>query len=90
MAKKGNQLLKHNMLLEMKNQELSSQLTMALDQIQYLQEQLFNIQSQMYGRKKENTPFVDGQTDLFDKESFNEPEHTGQESQEIIEVKRFR
>ncbi|WP_430748905.1 IS66 family transposase [Candidatus Enterococcus moelleringii] len=78
------------MLLEKKNQELSSQLTMALDQIQYLQEQLFNIQRQMYGRKKENTPSVDGQTDLFDKESFNEPEHTGQESQEIIKVKGFR
>lgn len=90
MAKKGNQLLKHNMLLEKENQELSSQLTMALDQIQYLQEQLFNIQRQMYGRKKENTPFVDGQMDLFDKESFNGPEHTGQESQEIIEVKGFR
>ena len=63
---------------------------MALDQIQYLQEQLFSIQRQMYGRKKEDTPFVDGQTNLFDKESFNEPEHTGQESQEIIEVKGFR
>lgn len=42
------------------------------------------------GEKKEDTPFVDGQTNLFDKESFSEPEHTGQESQEIIEIKGFR
>lgn len=90
MAKKGNTMIKHNKILEKKNKELTEQLTMALDQIQYLQEQLFSIQRQMYGRKKEDTPFVDGQTNLFDKESFNEPEHTGQESQEIIEVKGFR
>ena len=90
MAKKGNTMIKHNKILEKKNKELTEQLTMALDQIQYLQEQLFSIQRQMYGRKKEDTPFVDGQTNLFDKESFNEPEHTGQESQETIEVKGFR
>ena len=83
-------MIKHNKILEKKNKELSEQLTMALDQIHYLQEQLFSIQRQMYSRKKEDTPFVDGQTNLFDKEYFNKPEHTGQESQETIEVKGFR
>ncbi|EOH86349.1 hypothetical protein [Enterococcus pallens] len=95
MAKKVNKSLEYNKLLEKKNKEikeLSDQLVMALDQIQYLQEQLFSIQRQMYGRKKEDIPSVDGQTDLFDNkhESFNEPEHTGQESQEIVKVKGFR
>ncbi|WP_438787812.1 hypothetical protein [Enterococcus sp. DIV0756] len=44
----------------------------------------------MYGRKKEDTPSVDGQTNLFVTDSFSEPEQTGQESQELIEVKSFR
>lgn len=49
-------MVKHNNILE--NKKLMEQLTMALDQIQYLQEQRFNIQRQMYGRKKEDIPFL--------------------------------
>ena len=62
MFQKGNNMIKHNEISKMKNKELTEQLTMALHQIQYLQEQLFSIQRQMHGRKKEDTPFVDGQT----------------------------
>lgn len=90
MANKVNKLLLNNKKLEKKNQELTEQFELVLEQNQYLQEQLFALQRQMYGRKKEDTPSIDGQTNLFDTDPFKEPEQTGQESQELIEVKSFR
>lgn len=90
MAKKENQLLLNNKKLEQKNKELTEQFQLVLEQNHYLQEQLFVLQRQMYGRKKENTPSVEGQTNLFDSDPFKEPEHTGQKSQESIKVRSFR
>lgn len=84
MANKVNKLLLNNKNLEKKNQELTEQFELVLEQNQYLQEQLFALQRQMYGRKKEDTPSIDGQTNLFDTDPFKEPEQTGQESQESI------
>ncbi|OTO77377.1 MULTISPECIES: transposase [unclassified Enterococcus] len=90
LGNKDKSMILYNKKLEKKNKELSEQLEMSLEQIQYLQEQLFALQRQMYGRKKENTPLVDGQTNLFDSDPFKEPEPTGQESQETIEVKTHK
>ena len=80
----------NNKKLENENQELTEQFELVVEQNQYLQEQLFALQRQMYGRKKEDTPIIDGQTNLFDTDSFKEPEQTGQESQELIEIKGSR
>lgn len=90
MAKKGNQFLLNNKKLEKRLQEMTEQSELVLEQNQYLQEQLFAMQRQMYGRRKEDTPSVDGQTNLFDTDSFREPEQTGQKIQELIKVKSFR
>lgn len=48
-----------------------------------LREQIAEMNRRLFGRKKE-TPPVDGQIDLLDDSTFNEPEHTGQESQEPL------
>jgi len=90
LSKKENALLLHNKKLEKKLREVTEQFNQVLEQNKYLQEQLFVLQRQMYGRKKEDTPTIDGQTNLFDSESFSQPEHTGQESQEIVQVKSVR
>lgn len=54
-----------------------------------LREQIAEMNRRLFGRKKE-TPPVDGQIDLLDDSTFNEPEHTGQESQEPITVSSFK
>lgn len=90
MVNKVKKLLLNDKNLEKKNQELTEQFELVFEQNQYLQEQLFALRRQMHGRKKEDTPSIDGQTNLFDTDSFKEPEQTGQESQELIEVKGFR
>lgn len=66
--------------MEKNNQELTEQFEFVLEQNQYVQGQLFALQHQMYWRKKEDMPSIDGQTNLFDTDSFKEPEQTGQES----------
>ena len=73
LAKKGNQLLLDNKKLEKKLYEMTEQFELVLEQNRYLQEQLFALQRQMYGRKKEDTPSVDGQTNLFDTDSSRKP-----------------
>ncbi len=71
------------------NQELSKKLDKSLKQNEALTEQVRQLTKLLYGSKTEkskyNTP--DGQVSLFEDDhdpSFNEPEHTGEQSQQTI------
>lgn len=89
-----NQFERLNRLLEeqlahsnKQNQELSKKLDQSLKQNEALTEQIRHLTKLLYGSKTEkpkyNTP--DGQASLFeDDPSFNEPEHTGEQSQQTI------
>jgi transposase len=62
------------------NKELSKQIEALTDQVRYLTKLL-------YGSKTEKSKYntLEGQTSLFDNDPFfNEPEHTGEESQQFI------
>jgi transposase len=69
------------------NQELSKKLDQSLKQNEALTQQLRHLTKLLYGSKTEKPRYnaPDGQGSLFeDDPSFNEPEHTGEQSQQTI------
>ena len=69
------------------NQELSKKLDQSLKQNEALTEQVRHLTKLLYGSKTEKSKYntLDGQVSLFEDEpSFNEPEHTGEQSQQTI------
>lgn len=69
------------------NRDLSKKLDHSTKQIEALTEQLRHLTKLLYGSKTEKTKYnaPDGQSSLFDDDpSFSEPEHTGDQSQQVI------
>ena len=69
------------------NQELSKKLDQSLKQNEALAEQLRHLTKILYGSKTEKSKYnaPEGQGSLFDDDpSFNDPEHTGEQSQQTI------
>lgn len=69
------------------NQELSKKLNHSMKQNEALAEQLRQLTKLLYGSKTEKSKYnaPDGQGSLFDDDSsFNDPEHTGEQSQQTI------
>jgi len=88
-------LLKNNERLLAQLEELTKQLDVANKKQELLQEEIAHLRHilttqtrMLFGRKKES--LSEGQTSLFDEAPFSQPEHTGQESQEEIEVLTYK
>jgi predicted RNase H-like nuclease (RuvC/YqgF family) len=71
------------------NKALSQKLDQALDQIEFLNQQLQHLTKLLYGSKPEKSKYItpDGQGSLFEDEhpsSFSDSEHTEEQSQQEI------
>lgn len=71
------------------NKQLTQLLENQQQEISLLSEQTAEMNRRLFGRKKE-TPPVDGQINLLDDSTFNEPVHTRKETQETITVSSFK
>lgn len=82
------QLLEEQLtFFKLQNQELSKQNQQLIQQIENLTEQIRQLRKMMYGSRSEKSKYQapDGQCSLFeDDPSFNEPEHTGEQSEDTI------
>lgn len=72
---------------KLQNQELSKQNQQLIQQIENLTEQISQLRKLMYGARSEKSKYQapDGQCSLFeDDPSFNEPEQTGEKSEDTV------
>lgn len=72
---------------KLQNQELSKQNQQLIQQIENLTEQISQLRKMMYGSRSEKSKYQapDGQCSLFeDDPSFNEPEQTGEKSEDTV------
>ena len=72
-----------------KNNELEKAIAIKDDELALQKEQIAFLTQKLYGRKKESLDFDPNQVNLFDDQLFIEPEHTGDQSDEVIIIKAY-
>ena len=72
-----------------KNDELEKAIAIKDDELALQKEQIAFLTQKLYGRKKESLDFDPNQVNLFDDQLFIEPEHTGDQSDEVVIIKAY-